>query len=243
MDKKTWVIIGVVVAALGTLIGISIIQNKSEHVNYANYEAFSVIAADENSGNLPENIHGKADAPVKIYEYGDYQCTACAPMNPYINKLVEEYDGKVAVVFRTTIMSYHQNGIAAAAAANAAAIQGYWVPYKDLLYTNQNDWCYSSDTERQAQFEEYFLKASDNKGDLEKFRTDMASPAVQTKIDFDEGLAQKINVEFTPTFYVEDEFVGQRKEDNNGVNISPDQFLDKLRAAIDKRLEVQGIKK
>lgn len=241
MDKKTWIVIGVIVAVLGTLIGVSIMQNNQ--VDYSQYDLFSVIEPNEHNGNFAENIDGNPDAPVKIYEYGDYQCTACAPMNPYINKLVKEYDGKVAVVLRTTIMSYHQNGIAAAAAANAAALQGYWVPFKDLLYSNQNDWYYSSPTERQTQFEEYFLKASDNKGDLEKFRTDMASTEVQKKIDFDEGLAKKAGIEFTPTFYVEDEFVGQRKEDNDGASLSPDQFLDKLRAAIDKRLEAKGIKK
>ena len=144
-------IVGVVLAFVA-LIAITQLQNRAE-VDYNSYDLNSVIAADENSGGLAENIDGDPDAPVLLYEYGDYQCTACAPMNPYINELIEEYDGKLAVVFRTYIMSYHDNGVAAASAANAAAIQGYWKEYKDLLYETQNDWYYAEGDERQQMFE------------------------------------------------------------------------------------------
>ena len=240
MDKKTWVVIGVLAVGFLGLLGISIWQKNAEKPRIDG-ETSQIFEASPESGNLPENIDGSPDAPVILYEYGDYQCTACAPMNPYINQLKEEYGDKLAIVFRTTIMSYHQNGTAAASAANAAAIQGYWKEYKDLLFTNQNDWYYSDSTTRQEQFEEYFKKASNGKGDLEKFRSDMGSEAVRKKIAFDEALAQKTVIEFTPTFYVEDEFVSQRTEDNGGIEITTSQFLDKLRAAINQRLTAQGI--
>ena len=151
-------------------------------------------------------------------------------MNPYINELVEEYKGKVAVVFRTTIMSYHQNGVAAAAAANAAYRQGFWKEYKDLLFSNLNEWFYSNAQARQVQFEEYFVKASDGKGDLAKFREDMKSKDVQRKIDFDEAMAQKVGVDFTPNIYVEDKMIDQR-------NKTTDEFLKEIRAEIDRRLK------
>lgn len=240
MDKKTWIVIGVLIVGFGALLGITIWQKNSEK-NSISADVSQIFEPSEASGNLPENIEGNADAPVIIYEYGDYQCTACAPMNPYINQLKEEYGDNLAIVFRTTIMSYHQNGTAAASAANAAAQQGYWKEYKDLLFSNLNDWYYSDADERQTQFEEYFMKATGGKGDLAKFRKHMGSEAVRKKIAYDEELAKKAGVEFTPTFFVEDEFVGQRKEDNGGVEITTSQFLDKLRAAIDKRLAEKGI--
>lgn len=238
MKKKTWILVIVVAVAVIGLVGFAITRNLSNHFRTDNHT--QVFAPSEASGNIAENIDGNPDAPVKIYEYGDYQCTGCAPLNPYINQLIEEYDGKVAVVFRTTIMSYHQNGIAAAAAANAAAQQGYWKAYKDLLYTNQNEWYYSEPTVRQQQFETYFLKASNEKGDLEKFRADMSSAALRKKLSFDEDLAKIAGVEFTPTFFVEDEFVDQRREDDEEP-LTPSQFLDLMRAAIDKKLEAKGI--
>lgn len=132
MEKKTWIILGVIVLVFGGLIGISAIQANSgkspkDDSSYSvdEYDLGTVIEDTSNSGGIPEMISGNPDAPIKIFEYGDYQCTACAPMNPQVNKLIEEYDGKVAVVFRTMVMSYHQNGRAAASAALAAYKQGY----------------------------------------------------------------------------------------------------------------------
>ncbi len=228
MDKKTGIILGVIAAAFLLIIGISLFS--TERINYDQYEPVAVYDAMYENGNTADYIDGDPDAPIKIYEYGDYQCDACAPMNPYINELVEEYKGKVAVVFRTTIMSYHQNGVAAAAAANAAYRQGFWKEYKDLLFSNLNEWFYSNAQARQVQFEEYFVKASDGKGDLAKFREDMKSKDVQRKIDFDEAMAQKVGVDFTPNIYVEDKMIDQR-------NKTTDEFLKEIRAEIDRRLK------
>ena len=224
-------VVGIVLAFVA-LIAITQLQNKAD-IDYEAYDLNSVIAADENTGGLAENVDGDPDAPVLLYEYGDYQCTACAPMNPYINELLEEYDGKVAVVFRTYIMSYHDNGVAAASAANAAAIQGYWKEYKDLLYETQNDWYYAEGDERQQMFEQYFEQATDGKGDLEQFRQDMGSKEVAQKIKFDTALSERVGLEWTPSFYLDGELLDQR-------NITTSEFMDLLREKIDAKLAELG---
>lgn len=224
-------IVGIVLAFVA-LIAITQLQNKAD-IDYEAYDLNSVIAADENTGGLAENVDGDPDAPVLLYEYGDYQCTACAPMNPHINELLEEYDGKVAVVFRTYIMSYHDNGVAAASAANAAAIQGYWKEYKDLLYETQNDWYYAEGDERQQMFEQYFEQATDGKGDLEQFRQDMGSKEVAQKIKFDAALSERVGLEWTPSFYLDGELLDQR-------NITTSEFMDLLREKIDAKLAELG---
>lgn len=224
-------IVGIVLAFVA-LVAITQLQNKAD-VDYEAYDLNSVIAADENTGGLAENVDGDPDAPVLLYEYGDYQCTACAPMNPHINELLEEYDGKVAVVFRTYIMSYHDNGVAAASAANAAAIQGYWKEYKDLLYETQNDWYYAEGDERQQMFEQYFEQATDGKGDLGRFRQDMGSKEVAQKIKFDAALSERVGLEWTPSFYLDGELLDQR-------NITTSEFMDLLREKIDAKLAELG---
>lgn len=236
VDKKTGIILGVLAVGFCALIGISIWQSNANKIDYSDYDNTAVQDPNDDTGGIGDLIDGDPDAPVKIYEYGDYQCDACAPMNPHINELIEEYDGKVAVVFRATIMSYHQNGTAAAAAANAAALQGYWKEYKDTLFSNQNDWFYSSAEERQPQFEEYFMLASNGKGDLAKFRQDMTTTAVQHKINYDEAMASKAGVEYTPTFFIEDKLMDQRGKTTT-------DFLQEMRDEIDHRLEEKGIKK
>lgn len=228
MDKKTWLIVGGLILAFVTLIGLTMTRKQP-----VDLELSQIIPASEESGGFEELVEGDRNAPVLIFEYGDYQCTACAPMNPHINELVKEYDGKVAVVFRTVIMSYHQNGTAAASAALAAEKQGYWEEYKDLLFTNQNDWYYSDTNERQKQFENYFVKVSDGKGDLKKFREDMNSAEVSKKISFDANLGKKADVEWTPYFMIDGEVVSQR-------NITTEEFLNKLRAKIDAKLKEES---
>ena len=156
MNKKTGIIIGVLVVAFLALVGVSLWQKSQEASEMGDYRLSTitdlidqkdkqgvfadgkydftkVIPANEDSGNLPENVNGDPKAPVVIVEYADYQCDYCAPMNPYVNKIVEEYDGKVAVVMRTYILSYHNNGVAAAAAANAL---GLFFCGVDLLFTD-----------------------------------------------------------------------------------------------------------
>ncbi len=236
MDKKTIGIIAALVIAFAGLVGISMIQQDSVQAWIKDQDITSEIAASEHSGNYPEMIVGNPDAPVKLIEYGDYQCDACAPLNPHLNDLIEEYDGKVAIIFRTMIMSYHSNGVAAASAALAAYNQGYWKEFKDLMYNNLDDWFYASSEQRQPIFEEYFMQVSDNKGDLEKFRQDMQSKEVSKKISFDQKLSELAKVEWTPYIMFKGELISQQ-------NITRDQFMDNLREKIDAELEAQGIKK
>ncbi len=236
MDKKTWIIVGVIIAAFAGLVGISLWQHgdgestvATTEVDYNNYDTTTIIAADDSTGNLAENIDGETDAPILIFDYADYQCEGCASMNPQLNKLVEEYDGKVAVVFRTYIQSYHQNGTAAASAANAAAKQGYWKKFKDLMFTNQDAWYSANAAERQELFESYFMQASEGKGDLSQFRDDMKGNDVAQKIAFDRGLADKVGLEWTPSIWLGDELI-QREDMGSG-------FLATMREKIDKKLK------
>lgn len=226
MDKKTGWIIAAIVAAFAVIIGISIAQQGNGNKN-SSYN--DIIPASEASGNIAELVNGDIDAPVKIIEYGDYQCTACAPMNPYINELIKKYDGKVAVVFRTMILDYHQNGEQAARAALAANEQGYWKEFKDILFENQDDWYYSEPAELTKQLEKYFTKVSNGKGDLEKFRTDQTREDFGKKLDFDASISKKQNVEWTPYFMIDGELISQR-------GISSEEFIEKLSQKIDKKL-------
>lgn len=225
MDKKTGWIIAAIVAVFAVIIGVSIAQQGSRtSTDYAD-----IISASEASGNIAELVNGSPDAPVKIIEYGDYQCTACAPMNPYINELIKKYDGKVAVVFRTMILDYHQNGEQAARAALAANEQGYWKEFKDILFEKQDDWYYSEPTEFSEQLDKYFTEVSKGKGDLEKFHADQSREDFGKKLSFDGNISKNQNVEWTPYFMIDGELISQR-------GMSPEQFIEKLSAKIDEKL-------
>ena len=196
-----------VIASLFIGMVTTMINGNANKVRFEDYDLYSVIAPSEANGNIGDHVKGSADAPVLVFEYADYQCPGCASMNTKVNKAIEALDGKLAVVYRSFLLSYHQNGTAAASAAEAAGLQGYWKPYADALFSYQTEWEYLSASERTNYFKKYFIEASNGKGDVEKFLSDMGSNEVSKKISFDMGLGRRIDVSGTPAFYVDGQLI------------------------------------
>ena len=140
-----------------------------------------------------------------IVEYADYQCPGCATTFPYLSEIVEEYKGKVGLIFRSFILSYHKNGTAAAHAANAAALQGYWQAYATILFKNQSEWEDLEAGKRDAKFKSYFEEASKNQGNADQFLSDMNSEAVKKKVKSDMAVAKLVNITETPTIIINGE--------------------------------------
>ena len=79
----------------------------------------------------------------------------------------------------------------------------------ETAYANQSDWEYISDTAKRTDaFVGIFEQASAGKGDVEKFKSDLTSPAIQKKIDFDIGLGKRVDqISATPSVFVNGEAV------------------------------------
>ncbi|MBO7560828.1 thioredoxin domain-containing protein [Candidatus Saccharibacteria bacterium] len=205
------IITGVIIAAIVGLLGFAtwkIFDGNSKMTNFNEIDFYSVIEPSDNNGNIGDHVKGNLDtAKIILFEYADYQCPGCAGMNIKVNKAIEQSEGKIALVYRSFLLSYHQNGTAAASAAEAAGLQGYWKPFADLLFANQSEWEYSSPSERKEFFTNYFKEATKGKGDVDKFLSDIGSPSVKKKIDFDMGIGKRIDVGGTPSFYTEGQFL------------------------------------
>lgn len=209
MKKKNWGVVAVfalIIAGFLALLCVNLMSKHQNQVNYDDYDLNSYIGPNEFNGEIGDNVKGNKDkAKVYIVEYADFQCPGCASLNTYVNKIPEKFDNKVAVIYRNYVMSYHQNGTAAASAAQAAGLQGYWKEFGDLLFSNQANWQYADVDERTDLFVSYFETASGKKGDVDKFKDDMKSRNVQKKINFDQDIATKIDVPGTPSLYLNGE--------------------------------------
>ena len=200
-------IIGVAVVAFIAIAAYVIIDGNNKATDFNRYDFYSVIEPTKDNGNIGDHVKGSTDAPVLIFEYADYQCPGCASINPRVNKVVEELDGKLGIVYRNYLLSYHQNGTAAASAAEAAGLQGYWKPYADKLFSEQAEWEYATASERTALFDKYFEEVTSGEGDIEKFNQDLASENVSKKISFDMGIGKRIDIEGTPAFYIDGQLI------------------------------------
>lgn len=221
--KRGSSMIGVAVAVVGIaslLIAatIAVVNANNNAINFSEYDFYSVIEGNKDNGGIGDHVKGSADAPVLIFEYADYQCPGCASINKRVNKAVEELNGDLGVVYRSFLLSYHQNGTAAASAAEAAGLQGYWKPYADKLFAEQSEWEYASASKRSELFNKYFEEVTEGKGDLAKFNADIASEAVSKKISFDMGIGRRIDVAGTPAFYIDGQLISWGSEGSVTVN-------------------------
>ncbi|MHB9117172.1 MAG: DsbA family protein [Burkholderiales bacterium] len=85
-----------------------------------------------------DHIRGSPDAPVKIVEFGDTECPLCQRFHPTLQRIVAEYPGKAAWVFRHfPIDDIHPKARKEAEATECAAELGgntkFWA-YLDRLY-------------------------------------------------------------------------------------------------------------
>ena len=212
------VIIGILVLALLGVATWAIIDGNNKATDFENYDFNAIIEGTKDNGNIGDHVKGDPNAPVLIFEYADYQCPGCASINSRVNKVIEQLDGKLAVVYRNYLLSYHQNGTAAASAAEAAGLQGYWKEYADKLFAEQSEWEYASASDRTEMFNKYFEEVTEGKGDAAKFSEDIASETVSKKISFDMGIGKRVDISGTPAFYIDGQLISWGSEGSVEVN-------------------------
>jgi protein-disulfide isomerase len=136
-------------------------------------------------------------AQVTLVEFGDYECPACAQYSPLVKQLMTESGGKINFVFRNFPLPQHKNAVISAKAAESAGLQGKFWEMHEKLYAAQSEWAFLSDpTEKFAGYAQEFGL------DVDRFKADMNSDAVKTKIDRDTNDAYLLKINSTPTYFV-----------------------------------------
>ena len=89
-------------------------------------------------GNIKDSyLRGNKKASVILVEFSDYQCPFCARIQGTINKLIENYQDRVAFGYRHFPLSFHQEADEAAISSECAREQGKFEEMHTLLYSNQ----------------------------------------------------------------------------------------------------------
>lgn len=199
MNKVAWIIFSaVIVLVLGGLVVYSHASNPA--IDVGSVDTNSIISASEQNGQIADHVYGKADSKVVFVEYGDFQCPSCGGAYPQVKEVTEAYKDKVAFIFRNfPLTTIHPNARVAAAAAEAAGLQGKYWEMHNMLYETQSDWETLTGTARTNTFVGY---AGELGLDKAKFTTALASSDVNRKISFDQALGKKIGINATPTFYL-----------------------------------------
>lgn len=222
MDKTKWIIFTVIcVAILGALI----IFNKRDTGPSFTGDVSKPIT----EGPIADHAYGAKDNKVVLIEYGDFQCPACLNMYPGVKEIKEQYKDKLTFVFRNLpLTSIHPNALAAATAAEAAGLQGKYFEMHDMLYENQTEWRDKDSSERTKSFEDFAKQLG---LDVNKFKTDLGSKDIASKIDRDRAIAKQIDATSTPTFVIN----GQKVPETDSTN------AEQLKKQIEDALKQAGL--
>ena len=161
-------------------------------------------------------MKGAKDAPVTIVQWSDFQCPFCSRVEPTISKVMDEYKGKVRVVWRDLPLPFHPNALPSAIAARAAGEQGKFWEMHDKLFADQAH-------EDRATFEKYAQDLGLNMG---KFKAALDAQKGKEAIEADAAAGGKIGAHGTPAFFV------------NGKFLSGAQPYEMFKAKIDDELKI-----
>ena len=195
MNKFTVGAIAVLILLFGGLVYYT--TRQSESVDYSKYDPNTLIEATKDNGDIGDHVRGKTDSPVILIEYADLQCPGCAASYPSVDELYEEYNDRVAFVYRNFPLSAHKNARAAAAAVESAGYQGYYWEMLTELYDQRNLWLDLTGGERTNRFAELFKEVAPD-GDVDKFRKDISDEKIEKKIKKLKKAKQLIEKDYLP---------------------------------------------
>ncbi|MBF0330709.1 MAG: thioredoxin domain-containing protein [Candidatus Omnitrophica bacterium] len=146
-------------------------------------------------------ITGDPKAKVKIVEFTDFQCPACAKAAEIMHSF-EGRDARVSLELKYFPLDMHRNARRAALAAQCASEQGKFWAMHNVLFRSQKSWADMDDPDR------YFLDLARGLGmgevDLMKC---MAQPLAKAIVEQDVNEGKRLGVKATPTFYVNEKMI------------------------------------
>jgi protein-disulfide isomerase len=136
-------------------------------------------------------VRGPSDAAVTLLEYADFECPYCQQIQPTLEKLIADYQGRVAFAYKDAPLPMHSRAQKAAEAAHCAGTQGKYWEYHNLLMSNkQLDLSQLKEQARQLQLDGVAFDKCLDSGEQSKLVQAQLSEAV--------GLG----VQGTPTFFI-----------------------------------------
>ena len=118
MTGESKFLIGIaVLTIIGVIGGVLLFGSDKSSTQTSSTDLFANIS----------HTKGNPNAPVKIVEFADFQCPACATAQPIIIRVMEEASTSAYFAFRHYPLPTHGNANIAAKAAEASAKQGkFW---------------------------------------------------------------------------------------------------------------------
>jgi protein-disulfide isomerase len=142
-------------------------------------------------------IRGDEDAKLTIVEFSDFECPYCNKVNPTLLEVLDQYEGRVRLVWKHLPLPNHGRAPAAHLASEAAHRQGKFWEMHDRIFADQ----------RRMSPERYREYAREIGLDMEQFDRDLGDEATLRRIEADLAEAKILNVRGTPGFFINGRYV------------------------------------
>src|SRR5690606_23403902 len=202
---------GIVLAGSLTLGAVSLAGGADDPASPAAPSAASPSPSGESSpeeARMPDKARrdaadpralGRADAPVVLIEYSDFQCPFCGKFardtKPRLKKYVD--DGTLRIEWRDFPI-FGKESEAAARAGHAAARQGRFWEFHDVVYGKER----KRNSGEFAQDRLVEMAREAGVPDLGRFRADMDGEAARKAVRRDADEGHELGVPSTPAFLI-----------------------------------------
>ena len=146
---------------------------------------------------------GNPVARVKIVEFIDFQCPACAYGVKYLKTFIDQHPNEINLQVRYfPLTNMHHHAIISALYSECAARQGKFWDLDDLMIDQQSQWAQLISPE--PVFQAMATQVGMNTGQL---NTCLASDDARRVINDEKSLGQSLGVISTPTYFINDKMV------------------------------------
>ncbi len=178
-----------------------------------------VTLAPDQLNRVPGISKGRADAPVVIFEFADFQCPGCGQFAQFSEPLLQEWidNGTVRFVwYDFPLTQIHQNAVLASRAGRCANEQNQFWPYHDYVFGQQGAW---SEEKNPVNL---FIDYAEQVGlDRNAFAQCLRSNKYQKEVSESRELGSTLGVSGTPTLFVN----GKRVQDTPGTRAEWDELI------------------
>lgn len=151
-------------------------------------------------------VKGAENAPIKVTEFIDFQCPACARGAAYLKEKIQQYPAAIRLELKHYPLAMHQHGFLSSQYAECAASQGKFWSYHDLLLARQSNWKRLVDA--QPAFERIADEVHLDKAELQVCLQNEATDAI---IEKNRAEGKKLGVRSTPTYFVNGKMIVGKK--------------------------------
>ena len=212
-----YLLLGLIVIA-----GAGVLFTQTRKAGKAANAPVAVNISPQELQRLPGMSIGRADAPLTILEFADFQCPGCREWATFMEPLIKERlvnTGRARYVFYDFPLNIHPNGFIASRAGRCGNEQGKFWEYHDALFLNQAKWSYEKDPV--PAFVEYAGAAG---LDADRFEECIRSDRFAKEVSESFKLGESLGVGGTPTIFVN----GQRLANIPGSYSELEAQLEKI---------------